>query len=100
MITLGIDPGTAITGYGLIKEEQDGGLTVLDYGVIRTSPNTTQAERLVQLYHRIIEIALLHHPLTGAVEKLFFERNVRTAIYVARRGVWHCWPCRAWPSNW
>jgi crossover junction endodeoxyribonuclease RuvC len=88
MITLGIDPGTAITGYGLIKEEQDGGLTVLDYGVIRTSPNTTQAERLVQLYHRIKEIALLHHPLTGAVEKLFFERNVRTAIHVGEaRGV-------------
>jgi crossover junction endodeoxyribonuclease RuvC len=88
MITLGIDPGTAITGYGLIKEEQDGSLTVVDYGVIRTSAQDAQAERLVRLYQRIKEIILLHHPGLGAVEKLFFERNVRTAIHVGEaRGV-------------
>jgi crossover junction endodeoxyribonuclease RuvC len=88
MITLGIDPGTAITGYGLIKEEQDGSLTVVDYGVIRTSAQDVQAERLVELYQRIKEIILLHHPGMGAVEKLFFERNVRTAIHVGEaRGV-------------
>jgi crossover junction endodeoxyribonuclease RuvC len=88
MITLGIDPGTAITGYGLINEEQDGSLTVVDYGVIRTKSDESQAERLVQLYHKIKHLILLHHPITGAVEKLFFERNVRTAIHVGEaRGV-------------
>ncbi|NJD58852.1 MAG: crossover junction endodeoxyribonuclease RuvC [Anaerolineales bacterium] len=88
MITLGIDPGTAITGYGLINEEQDGSLTVVDYGVIRTKSDESQAERLVQLYHKIKNLILLHHPITGAVEKLFFERNVRTAIHVGEaRGV-------------
>jgi crossover junction endodeoxyribonuclease RuvC len=88
MITLGIDPGTAKTGFGIIREEQDGNLTTLDYGVIQTSSELSQAERLVQLYKRIKDITLLHHPDNGAVEKLFFERNVRTAISVGQaRGV-------------
>ena len=88
MITLGIDPGTAITGYGIIKEEQDGSLKVLDFGVIRTSPDQTLADRLVQLYKQIKDLILLHQPDMGAVEKLFFEKNVRTAINVGQaRGV-------------
>ncbi len=88
MITLGIDPGTAITGFGIINEEPDGTLVIVDYGVIRTSSNLPQAERLVQLYKRIKELILLHQPQMGAVEKLFFERNVRTALHVGQaRGV-------------
>ncbi len=88
MITLGIDPGTAITGYGIINEDTDGNLIVLDYGVIRTSAHLSQAERLVQLYKHIKELILLHRPEMGAVEKLFFERNVRTALTVGQaRGV-------------
>ncbi len=88
MITLGIDPGTAITGYGVINEEQDGHLNVLDFGVIRTSPEQSHADRLVQLYRRIKELIILHQPEMGAVEKLFFERNVRTALNVGQaRGV-------------
>jgi crossover junction endodeoxyribonuclease RuvC len=88
MITLGIDPGTAITGYGIIKEEQDGCLIVLEYGVIRTSSDQTQADRLVYLYQKMKELILLHQPELGAVEKLFFQRNVRTALNVGQaRGV-------------
>ncbi len=88
MITLGIDPGIAITGYGLIDEQQDGHLIVLKYGVIRTSPASSHSDRLVDLYKSLNEIILLHHPEMGAVEKLFFERNVRTALTVGEaRGV-------------
>jgi crossover junction endodeoxyribonuclease RuvC len=88
MITLGIDPGTATTGYGIIKEEENGNLKILDFGVIRTSPDQSQANRLFHLYKRIKEIILLHHPDMGAVEKLFFERNVSTALNVGQaRGV-------------
>jgi crossover junction endodeoxyribonuclease RuvC len=88
MITLGIDPGTAITGYGIIKEEQEGDLIVLDFGVIRTSPELSSAKRLAQLYQKIKQIILLHQPEMGAVERLFFERNVRTALQVGQaRGV-------------
>ncbi len=88
MITLGIDPGTAITGYGIIDEEQDGHLNVLDFGVIRTSTDQSHADRLVKLYKSIKELIILHRPEMGAVEKLFFERNVRTALNVGQaRGV-------------
>ncbi len=88
MITLGIDPGTAITGFGIIKEEENGELTVLDFGVIRTSSNNSQADRLAQLYEKIKQLIILHQPDMGAVEKLFFERNVRTALNVGQaRGV-------------
>ncbi len=88
MITLGIDPGIATTGFGIIQEGLDGRLTSLKFGVIQTTPDLTQAERLVQLYNRIKELILLHQPDMGAVEELFFERNVRTAISVGQaRGV-------------
>jgi crossover junction endodeoxyribonuclease RuvC len=88
MITLGIDPGIATTGFGIIQEEEDGRLTALNFGVIQTTSNLSQAERLVQLYKRINELILLNRPEMGAVEKLFFQRNVRTAISVGQaRGV-------------
>ncbi len=88
MITIGIDPGTAITGFGIIQEEEDGELNVLQYGVIRTDREITHAERLLQLYTQIKNLILLHHPQMGAVEKLFFQRNVSTALSVGQaRGV-------------
>ena len=88
MLAIGIDPGTAITGYGLVREEEDGGLTVIDYGAIITSPDEQMPERLVQLYHQLKDLLVLHGPQSGAVEKLFFARNVRTALSVGQaRGV-------------
>ncbi len=88
MLAIGIDPGTAITGYGLVREEQDGSLRVVDYGVIQTSPQETMPQRLVQLYKQLKDVISLHGPQSGAVEKLFFARNVRTALTVGQaRGV-------------
>ena len=88
MLAIGIDPGTAITGYGLIREEQDGSLTVIGYGVIETSSNDSMPQRLVQLYQQLKSIIERHNPQSGAVEKLFFARNVRTALSVGQaRGV-------------
>ena len=88
MLVIGIDPGTAITGYGLIREEQNGNLKVVDYGVIQTPAKMPMPQRLLRIYCELKEIVLLHHPDTGAVEKLFFQKNVRTAISVGQgRGV-------------
>lgn len=88
MLAIGIDPGTAITGYGLVREEEDGSLTVIDYGAIITSADEPMPERLVQLYHQLKGLLNLHNPQSGAVEKLFFARNVRTALTVGQaRGV-------------
>jgi len=88
MLAIGIDPGTAITGYGLVKEEEDGSLTVVDYGVIQTSAEHAMPDRLVQIYQQLKQIINLHSPQSGAVEKLFFARNVRTALSVGQaRGI-------------
>ena len=88
MLVIGIDPGTATTGYGLVKEGQDGSLSVVDYGAIVTPSDLAMPSRLRQLYQRMTEIVLLHRPDSGAMEKLFFQRNVTNAISVGQgRGV-------------
>jgi crossover junction endodeoxyribonuclease RuvC len=88
MLALGIDPGTATTGYGLVRLEPDGSLLAVKYGVITTPKNTPDAERLVMLYDQLQELLHEHKPETAAVEKLFFQRNITTAIAVGQaRGV-------------
>jgi crossover junction endodeoxyribonuclease RuvC len=79
MLVVGIDPGTATTGYGLVAES-DQGITAVDYGVILTPAGERPEIRLMLLADKIDEILLLHRPDSGAVEKLFFQRNITTAI--------------------
>jgi len=87
MLVLGIDPGTATTGYGLVRETAQG-LEAVDYGVILTTPDQTAENRLLKLFEQLNKIILLHRPDSGAVEKLFFQRNVTTAMAVSQaRGV-------------
>jgi len=88
MLVIGIDPGTAITGYGLVSEQSDGSLKIVDYGTVLTSAETPMSDRLLTLYTQLKTILLLHRPEGAAVEKLFFQKNVRTAISVGQaRGV-------------
>lgn len=88
MLTLGIDPGTAIVGYGLVREHNDGTLQAIEYGVIRTPAKTPMPERLNTIYDSLTEIVEQHKPDRAAVEELFFARNVTTAITVSQaRGV-------------
>lgn len=85
-ITLGIDPGTARLGYGVIR----GHLAVeaIDAGVIETWPDATMPERLVTLYDSVRELIEEFEPAVISVEKLFFARNVTTALAVGQaRGV-------------
>jgi crossover junction endodeoxyribonuclease RuvC len=85
---LGIDPGTATTGFGFVRECRNGDLEAVDYGVILTPPDLPMEKRLLMLYQQLKEKILFHQPITGAVEKLFFQRNVTTAISVGQaRGV-------------
>jgi crossover junction endodeoxyribonuclease RuvC len=87
-LALGIDPGTATTGYGLVRLERDGSLLAVNYGVITTPKDTPAAERLVMLYDQMQELLRENKPDTAAVEKLFFQRNITTAIAVGQaRGV-------------
>ncbi len=88
MLVIGIDPGTATTGYGFVRENEDGNLSVVDFGVISTAANQEMPERLLELFVQLNRLILLHRPDSGAVEKLFFQRNVRTALSVGQgRGV-------------
>ena len=84
MLVIGIDPGTATTGYGLVRQTEDGGLQHVDHGVILTLAKMAMAERLGSLYDKLQEILLLHRPDSSAVEELFFSRNVKTAISVGQ----------------
>jgi crossover junction endodeoxyribonuclease RuvC len=87
-LVLGIDPGTATTGFGLVCERDNGSLEMVDYGTILTPAGEPAHQRLAMLYHQLNEILLLHRPDSVAVEKLFFQRNISTAIAVGQaRGV-------------
>lgn len=88
MLVLGIDPGTAIVGYGLVKEHKDGTLQAIEYGVIRTPAKTPMPDRLNTIYDTLSDIVTEFKPDRAAVEELFFGRNVTTGISVAQaRGV-------------
>ena len=88
MLVLGIDPGTAITGYGLVREQPDGALEAVAYGVVRTSARTPMPDRLRQIHHDITALIAEYRPDAAAIETLYFGRNVTTAITVAQgRGV-------------
>ena len=87
-LVLGIDPGTATTGFGLVRDREDGSLEAVQYGVIQTSPSMPAHQRLSLLFHQLNDLLHLHRPDSVAVEKLFFQRNVSTAIAVGQaRGV-------------
>ena len=87
-LVLGIDPGTATTGYGLVRDREDGSLESVKYGIIQTPTGVAAHKRLSMLFTQLNELLLLHRPDSCAVEKLFFQSNVKTAIAVGQaRGV-------------
>jgi crossover junction endodeoxyribonuclease RuvC len=87
MRTLGIDPGTAIMGWGIV-DTADGGLRLVDYGALTTPAGMAQAERLVQLYEGLRALIRTHRPAAAAIEELFFGKNVTTAVSVGQaRGI-------------
>lgn len=87
MLTLGIDPGTAIMGYGLVSGDGRA-LVAADYGVLTTAKGTPPEERLRQLHEGLGRLISAHQPAAMAVEELFFSTNARTAIAVGQaRGV-------------
>jgi len=88
MLSLGIDPGTATVGYGLVRELYDGSLQAVAYGTIATPPGIPMWERLKTIYDSVTTLITQHQPDHAGIEELFFARNVTTAITVAQgRGV-------------
>jgi crossover junction endodeoxyribonuclease RuvC len=87
VIILGIDPGTAITGYGVV-DYQGNHYKLIEYGVIRSSKDQETASRLNTVHKGIIQLIETHKPDYAAVEELFFNKNVKTALTVGQaRGV-------------
>jgi crossover junction endodeoxyribonuclease RuvC len=87
MIILGVDPGTAIMGYGILRAEDDQ-IAIMDYGAITTPADWQMPRRLEHIYRELAALIAKHQPTDAAVEKLFFNKNVRTALSVGQaRGV-------------
>ncbi|SRR5258708_4959108 len=88
MLVLGIDPGTATTGFGFVREEENGDITAVHYGVISTAAKTPMPLRLQTLYRDLTALIEQYKPETAAIEEMFFGKNVTAAIHVAQgRGV-------------
>ncbi len=83
MLVLGIDPGTALIGFGLVSKE-GGKLTAVEHGVIRTPAGMELALRLVQISESVKELLQRYQPDAVAVEELFFHRNVKTFSSVSQ----------------
>lgn len=88
MIVLGIDPGTATTGYGIVKDAPDGRLSEICHGVIRTKSKTPYPIRLRKIHDGISLLIEQYKPQVVAIEELFFSKNAATALSVGQaRGV-------------
>lgn len=87
-IILGIDPGIADTGFGIIEKSAQGALRCLDYGSIKTSAKMSLSDRLEILSQALTKIIKDYQPDLVSVEELFFSKNVKTALIVGHaRGV-------------
>ena len=89
MIVLGVDPGTALLGYGFVAEGHAGDAPrAIDFGVLATHPSDSMPVRLAALFDGLVALIDDHRPDVLAVEQLFFARNVTTAIAVGQaRGI-------------
>ena len=85
---LGIDPGTAVTGYGVVEPSNRGVGDLIECGVIRTNPRRELWHRLDALHDGVVQLIDKHHPDTLALESVFYAKNVRTTVVLAHaRGV-------------
>jgi crossover junction endodeoxyribonuclease RuvC len=88
VIVLGVDPGTAVTGYGVVRQGSRATHVLVECGVIRTRPREALAARLAEIYDGIEEVIARHRPDALAVESVFYARNVRTTVALGHaRGV-------------
>ena len=87
-VVLGIDPGTAVTGYGVVRRDPRGVPQLIECGVIRTKADQPLARRLRDIHDGVQELITRHQPHTLAVESVFYARNVRTTVVLGHaRGV-------------
>ena len=88
MIIIGIDPGTATTGFGIVEIKGKNKYKCIDYGVIKTSPKWTPQDRLQKINNDFNQLLKKYKPKVMAIESLFFFKNLKTAVPVSQaRGI-------------
>jgi crossover junction endodeoxyribonuclease RuvC len=88
VIVLGVDPGTQVTGYGVVRAAQPGAMTLVECGVIRTQARDPLPARLQEIYDGITAVLERHRPDVLSIEDVFYARNVRTTVTLGHaRGV-------------
>ena len=88
MLVLGIDPGTAVTGYGLVRVDRPGLPVLVECGVVRTKPRDPLPARLAEIHDGVRELIARHRPDVMSLEDVFFAKNVRTTVVLGHaRGV-------------
>jgi crossover junction endodeoxyribonuclease RuvC len=88
MLVLGIDPGTATTGYGVVRSDKPGLVTLVECGVIRTRARDPLPARLREIFDGVQELLARHRPDALSVEDVFYAKNVRTTVVLGHaRGV-------------
>jgi crossover junction endodeoxyribonuclease RuvC len=88
MLALGIDPGTANTGYGIVRGDRSGLVSLVECGVIRTRPRDPLPARLNEIFDGVTQLIARHRPDALSVEDVFYSRNVRTTVVLGHaRGV-------------
>jgi crossover junction endodeoxyribonuclease RuvC len=88
MLVLGIDPGTAVTGYGVVRADRPGLPVLVECGVIRTRARDPLPARLAEIHEGVRELVARHRPDVLSLEDVFYSRNVRTTVVLGHaRGV-------------
>jgi len=88
LVIMGVDPGSAVTGFGLIKTTQGEEVTLLDYGTIKTKPGFQQDQKLKEIYDGLLRIIKKSNPDEFAIEEAFYAKNAKTAMVMGQvRGV-------------
>ena len=80
VLVLGIDPGTAITGYGVVARRDGGAVSLVECGVIRTSPGEPLVQRIREIYDATAALIRRHEPYALSVEEVFHGKNAQSAL--------------------
>ena len=84
MLVLGIDPGSTVTGFGIVKSQRSDHLTCVDFGCIRFDSKMTFHERLKKIYDEVSQLIRRYQPEAIAFEDIFYSRNVKSALQLGQ----------------
>jgi crossover junction endodeoxyribonuclease RuvC len=88
LLIMGVDPGSLVTGYGLIRATQGQDVSLLDYGIIKTQPDQQPEQKLEKIYEGLSRVIKKFSPAEFAIEEAFYAKNAKTAMVMGQvRGV-------------